>query len=86
LSIFTWEGSLFLLPALLFMLPKRLRTIRMAGVFVCSGGLLTGAVYVAAAFKSIGLTGPRDFLMWVTHYSENGTLPIWGFGRSSEFP
>src|ERR1041385_8342969 len=54
LSVFTWQGSLFLVPALLFVVPKHLRTIRSAAVLFCSSGLLVLAVYVAVAFSSRG--------------------------------
>jgi hypothetical protein len=86
LSIFTWQGSLFLLPALLFVFPKHLRTIRCAAVLVCSAGLLTGAVYIAVAFRSRGFIGARELWMWFTNYSENATLPIWGMWQFQRVP
>jgi 2OG-Fe(II) oxygenase superfamily len=86
LSIFTWQGSLFLVPALVFVFPKHLRTIRCAAVLVCSAGLLTGAVYIVVAFKSLGFIGPRTLWTWFTHYSENATLPIWGVWQPQRVP
>jgi hypothetical protein len=82
LSIFTWQGSVFLLPALLFVFPRHLRTSRHLSAFVCSAGLLTGAVYLAVAFGSRGLASPRELWTWFTHYSENNTLAIWGSWQS----
>ena len=86
LSVFTWQGSLFLVPALLFVVPKHLRTIRSAAVLLCSSGLLVLAVYVAVAFSSRGLIGPRELWTWFTHYSENNTLPVWGVWQPERVP
>lgn len=86
LSIFTWQGCLFLLPALLLMLPKGFRTIRSASLFLFSAGLLTAFVYVVAAFASRGAMGPRDLWAWFTHYSENATLAIWGTWEPRRVP
>lgn len=77
-SVFTWQGSLFLVPALLFAFPKKLRRLRYAAVFSCTAGFLTAAVYVTVAVASRGFMGPQELWTWFTHYSETATLPIWG--------
>jgi hypothetical protein len=86
LSIFTWQGSLFLVPALLLTLPKSFRTIRSASLLIFPAGLLVAFVYVVVAFTSRGVMGPRDLWMWFTHYSENATLSIWGAWESRRVP
>src|SRR5207302_11217223 len=78
LSIFTWQGCLFLLPALLLMLPKGFRTIRSASLFLFSAGLLTAFVYVVAAFASRGSMCPPDFWAWFTHYRQDATPALAG--------
>jgi hypothetical protein len=87
LSIFTWQGSIFLIPALILMFPKPSRTVQSIAVFVASAALMTTLVYVVLGFHEHGWMGPREFWIWFTNYSENATLPIWGrwqSGRVSE--
>jgi hypothetical protein len=86
LSMFTWEGGVFLLPALLLMVPKRFRTIRSVSRLLLPAGLMTLFVYVIVAFTSRGWMGPRDLWMWFTHYSENATLTIWGTWQWERVP
>ena len=78
LSIFTWQGSVFLIPALLLIFPEGLRTRRNLSAFLAAAGSLTAAVYLTVAFASRGWLGPRGLWTWFTNYSENGTLLIWG--------
>jgi hypothetical protein len=82
LSIFTWQGSIFLMPALILMFPKRWRTSQSMVLFVASAGLMTTLAYGVLGFHEHGWMGPRQFWTWFTHYSENATLPIWGRWQS----
>jgi hypothetical protein len=86
LSILTWQGSLFLIPALLLVLPKCYRSIRGAVLLICSAGLVAAVAYLGLALETSGVTGPREFWTWFTSYSENGTLPIWGMWAPDRFP
>jgi hypothetical protein len=86
LSIFSWQGSIFLLPALLLMFPKRSRTLPSVGVFVGAAGLLVALLYVALGFHERGWIGPRELWTWFTHYSENATLSIWGRWEFNRVP
>jgi hypothetical protein len=84
LSIASWQGSLFLIPALLLVFPKHLRTARYLSSFLCSAGLFTAVGYLSVAFVSRGFLGPHALWAWFTSYSENGTLPIWGTWESGK--
>lgn len=86
LSIFTWQGSIFLIPALILMFPKPSRTSQSIFAFVASTGLMTALVYVVLGVYERGWMGPGEFWIWFTNYSENATLAIWGQWQSGRVP
>jgi hypothetical protein len=81
LSIATWEGSVFLIPALLLVSPRD-RWKPFAGTAILFSALL----YIAVAFGTHGVMGPMSFWRWLTSYREGTTLSIWGTWHASRIP
>jgi hypothetical protein len=86
LSICTWQASIFLIPALLLLLPRNLRTLPAAATLAGTSVLLAGITYTVVAFTSRGLTTPRELWTWFTTYGETATLAIWGVWESTRIP
>jgi hypothetical protein len=78
LSVFTWQASIFLFPALLLVMPRSQSSIRSIAMFACTFVVLLAVVFGAVALASQGWMNPQEFWTWFTHYSENATLDIWG--------
>jgi hypothetical protein len=85
-SILTWQASIFLIPALLLLLPAGVRKLRSAAVFAGTAVAFAGVAYAAAAFLSRGLLGPGAAWTWLTSYNEESTLSIWGTWQFSRIP
>src|SRR4029079_17353194 len=64
LSILTWEASIFLIPALLLLLPPRARPLRSSAVFTGTVIACAGAIYAATAISSRGPLGPGAAWKW----------------------
>ena len=78
LSILAWQGSVFLVPALLLFLPRHLRTWRSVAVITGATVVLTGVIYIATAFSTLGILGPGELWTWLTRYNETSTFSAWG--------
>jgi hypothetical protein len=83
LSVLTWQASLFLIPALIFLSPirgeeSRKTLVKHAGVYVVTACVLSAMSYAAVFLIHVGPRDISSLIRWFTSYSENGQLPMWG--------
>ena len=84
LSILTWQASVFLVPALSFLLfelrrdlPKQTR-VRYVVIYAGTACLISLLSYTLVAFAQHGAMSVSSLVRWLTTYGEAGTLPMWG--------